>query len=120
MKITELEFNVLIQSGSWTKGQQIELKTHNIFNNYDVMLSVAMWVAGKALSDNFLEWCFGRLHSNTNYEVMVGPWPPVEDYDASKKCSIFDLYVKPNEKLLRKMISEVDVASAKKWLKENR
>lgn len=119
MKITELEFNVMLKTNNWTKGQKMELRQHNIFNSYDVMLSVAMWVAGKATSNDFLEWCFGRTHSNTNYEMMVGPWPPVEDYDASEKFSVFDLYIKPNEKLLRKMISEVDVASAKRWLKDN-
>lgn len=119
MKIDDLEFNVMIQDGNWTRGQRIKLRKFNVFHSTRVMRSVAMWVAGKVPKDrDFLHWCFGDLAYRTEYEVVVSSWPPVEN--SEDKFDVYTLYIEPNAKLLREMVDKVSVNSAKNWLKNNK
>lgn len=121
MKITELEFYVMTYPRAWQRGQRLELVPYNIFQSTRVMRSVAMWIVGKALEGhNFLRWCFGDLDGQTEWEILVSSWPSVEGQADARKFSIFDLYIRPNEKLLKGMIDEVDAKSAEAWLKQNK
>ena len=119
MKIDDLEFNVMIQDGAWAKGQKVKLRKFNVFHSHRVMLSVAMWVAGKAPENSdFLHWCFGDLAHRTEYEMIVSSWPPAEN--SEDKFDVFTLYIEPNAKLLKEMVDKVSVSSAKNWLKNNK
>lgn len=119
MEIEDLEFNVMIQDGAWVKGQKVKLRKFNVFHSHRVMLSVAMWVAGKAPENSdFLHWCFGDLAHRTEYEMIVSSWPPAEN--SEDKFDVFTLYIEPNAKLLKEMVDKVSVSSAKNWLKNNK
>ena len=78
-----------------------------------------MWAAGQALPDSeFLSWCFGDLRGATEFEVIVSSWPVSEGTE--KKCSAYELYIEPNEAILRELVGRIQVKDAKKWLKENK
>lgn len=124
--INDLYFGVRLLSISYSNDERKKLKTYNLFDFSRVKKSVAMWVAkGPEFQKehDFLRWCFGDVWSRTEYEMIICPWPYRDSdtiEDAGQKVDTFTLYCEPNEGLLRKMVDDVSVSSAKKYLREER
>lgn len=127
MKLDDLYFGVKLYSMSYSSKSERKLETYNLFNFSRVKYSVAMWAAGGPefqKEHDFLTWCFGDVWARCEFEMVVCPWGGLDEedkvVDVGIKVDTFELYCKPNEKLLRKMVDEVSVSSAKKYLTEER
>lgn len=127
IKLDDLYFGVKLTSLSYAnEKERLELKTYNLFGFLRVKYSVAMWVAkGKEFQKehDFLRWCFGDVWGRCEYEMIICPWPYRDGEkieDNGQKVDTFELYCVPNEKILRKMVDEVSVSSAQKYLREER
>lgn len=127
IELDDLSFGVRLMSMSYaSEKERTKLKTYNLFDFSRVKFSVAMWVAkGPEFQKehDFLNWCFGDVHWRTEYEFIVCPWPYRDGEkieDNGQKVDTYELYCVPNEKLLRKMVDEVSVSSAQKYLREER
>lgn len=126
-KLDDLYFGVRLTSLSYdNEKERSELNTYNLFDLSRVKFSVALWVVkGKEFKKehDFLRWCFGDVWGRAEYEMIICPWPYEDDEkieDNGQKVDIFRLYCEPNEQLLRKMVDEVSVSSAQKYLREER
>ena len=123
--IDDLYFGVRSASGSWSRGDKFTLDVWNIFDNSRVKLAVASWVIEtnkdpKFTEDHeFLLWCFGEVHWRCEYEFQVLSWPDHEG-DEPTKVDVYEMFLEPNETILKQMVSEVSLASAKKYRNEER
>ena len=97
-----------------------ELRSSNLFNSYRVLRSVALYVTKKDeleyAKDDPLRFCFGDTAGRYEYEMSIG------DLSGNnlKKYDIYTLYVEPNSDLLMKIVEDVDIDDAKRWLREDR
>lgn len=130
VKLDDLYFGIkLYPMSTSSKDDLRELKTYNLFNFGRVKWSVARWVTmndkeKKALWSDPLMFCFGDVWSRCEYEFIVCPWGGLRENDKVKdvgiKVDTFEMYVKPNEKLLMDMVNSVSENSARKYLAEER
>ena len=68
-----------------------------------------------------LAFCFGDVWSRSEYEFMISPWPyhsgdKIEDY--GHKIDIFEMYVRPNEKILMDIVYRISKTSAIEYISE--
>ena len=128
MDIKDLKFGIKMLERSYTKGEKREFKTYNLFDSSRVMKSVAVFVTmspedRKERVSDPLHFCFGDTQGRCEYEFMVCPWPFDDDDlvgEVGQKIDIYEMFVKPNEKLLMDMVNSVTVQSAKRYLTEER
>lgn len=102
-----------------------ELKTVNIFDSLRVRESVARWVLNgekmqkekwwTELNHDPLFFCFGDTWGRVQWEMLVGDFC---DNPELKKYDVYEMYVKPNRKLLMDMISKVSKHSAQLFIRE--
>lgn len=117
ISIDDLYFGIVVED--FNDGENF-LRTTNLFNSGRVKRSVAMWVTSDdefKKEHDLIRWCFGDVWGRREYELAVAPLFEVEK---AKKVDTYELFVKPNEKLLTKMVNSVSVASAKKYLSAER
>ena len=103
--------------------RQGKLEFYNIFNHSGVRWALSMYRTGK-FDEMYPDpkqkeerWClfvFGDFWSRSEYEMIIKEWVG----DERKKVDVFELCIKPNEKLLRQMIDTVDEKECKKFLRE--
>ena len=121
--ITDLYFGIRLYKMSFSSAsERDEIVTYNLFGSSRVLWSVAMWVTGDdkfRQEHDFLSWCFFDVRGRAEYEFLVLPWPS-GDEDKAQKVDTYFMYVEPNAALLRQMVDQVSVSSAKKYLAEER
>ena len=101
------------------------LRDANLFDCSRVRQMVANYIIDKS-NKRLTDWqknepmmyMFGDLWSRCEWELVVNGL--TEDDNEAAKIDIFNLYVKPNERLLLNMIDEVSVRSAQMWRKKNK
>lgn len=127
IKLDDLYFGVMCPALSYSSPEDRgKLTKYNLFEFSRVKWSVATWVAMKEEDKkgrDFLRYCFGDTWGRCEFEMIICDWPYREGTkveECGEKYDIFELYVKPNEALLRDMVNRVSVSSAKKYLTEYR
>lgn len=130
VKLEDLYFGIKLYPMSYSSKDELkELRTYNLFDFGRVKWSVAKWATmndkeKKELWSDPLMFCFGDVWSRCEYEFMVCPWGGLDENDkvtdVGIKVDTFEMYVKPNEKLLMEMVNSVSVNSARKYLREER
>lgn len=131
MKIDKLYFGVRLPKMSYaTRDERMQMEECNLFHNGRILQSVARWVVEtnkdpKFEKDHdFLMWCFGDVRSRSEYEWVICPWGRLDEndkvVDVGKKVDVYEMYVKPNAGLLREMVNQVSVTSAKNYLREEK
>ena len=129
ININDLYFGVVLMPLSYSsKEQRTKLKTYNLFDLSRVKWSVARWACmspeeRKTLIDNPLSFLFGDVWGRTEFEFVVCPWPYGDGEgvaDNGQKVDTYEMYVKPNEKLLMDMVNSVSESSARTYMREYR
>lgn len=97
-------------------------ETVNLFEIPKVKWSVARYVAmdemsRKEFAKDPLAFCFFELCGASGYEYLI---QPVLGDKKECKISVYDLYIKPNEHLLMKIVNSISVNSARDFLREER
>jgi len=99
---------------------QGKLEFYNIFRHSGVRWGLSMYRTGKfdkVYPDGEGDRClyvFGDFWARTEYEMIISEWGG----DASRKVDMFELCIKPNEKLLFEMIESVPLEECEKFLTE--
>ena len=96
------------------------LESANLFNSMRVRYAIARWKTQPSLRkivDDPLFFCFGSTWGRCEYEWIVSPW--VGDGEPDKVC-VYDMYVKPNEKLLMSIVDDISVASCRRWIRSHK
>lgn len=97
------------------------LRPANLFNIGRVKWSIAYWITSDdkfRKEHDLIRWCFGSVWGRREYEFVVSPL--ISNDDRAMKVNTFRMYVEPNAKLLRQMVDSVSVASANRYLAEER
>lgn len=123
MKITDLYFGAKRMDFNTDK-----LVTFNIFNHTGVLESVARYVTKKdtdayyknKTDDEILFILFCDYWSRCEYEFLVTPWASADDNKKEVKVDVFEMFIKPNKRVLLDMVNQVTVNSARTWLREER
>lgn len=113
--INDLYFGVLL----WDPSSRI-FKQCNLFDFLRVKRSVAIYKTHPELFDSFGDLLFA-LYGDTSGRVQYefGMTDPVDGSD-SIKIDIYRAYVEPNRGYLLSLAQSVTVASARRWLKEQK
>lgn len=101
----------------------------NIFNSYRVMRSLATYIKRSDarsndtyFKDNYsdidsaISFIFCDTMGRCEWEYVVSEWVGKE---GRQKVDVYEMYVKPNRRLLYNMIKEVSYNSAVMWLRED-
>lgn len=134
MNIDELEFIITRPEMSWTKGEKtLDLVRENIFDCHDVKKAIAEDIVAmhaekptrtqqyfldqmkKETPEQRLLHYFGFCWSRVQWEMNLSR---AFTSEPCEKICTFDLFLRPNAKLLLSMIDSVDLKSAKKYLKQ--
>ena len=128
--INDLYFGIKLWPLSFSNINKVtQLEEHNLFDISKVKWSVAKYASlSKKEKENTINdplvFCFSDVWARCEYEFVVCPWGGLDEndkvVDVGIKADIFEMYVKPNAKLLMEMINSVSVSSAKKYLAEER
>lgn len=118
-KLTDLEFYIPI----WDNGQ---MRIFNLFHSSSVLKSVALYKTGAFDKytpfygeKDWALWCFGDTRGRVEWEFTFGdPFP--RDQAELQKMDVYSVFIKPNERILRKMIDEISISSCKTWLSKER
>lgn len=115
MKMEDLYFGIMAPDLNGNR-----LKLANLFGYHSVLFSVAKYVEMretllKPVNDP-LFYCFGDFWARAEYEMLISDLGSRN----TEKYDIYELYVKPNAKLLMSMVESVDIKDAKKWLREDK
>lgn len=126
-KLRDLYFGVTLFPPDWSgEPERMELTTINIFGSCKVLWSVAKWALmdkSERRQHDFLPWCFFDYCGRTEYEFIISPWPYTDGDLVEKvgqKVDVYNMYIRPNEAILRHMVEEVSANSAREYLKEDR
>lgn len=130
-KLNDLYFGIKLYPLSYSSKDKLkELTTYNLFDFGRVKWSVAKYVTmseeeKKALlTRDPLLFCFGDVWSRCEYEFVVCPWGGLDENDKVSdvgiKVDTYEMYVKPNAKLLMDMVNSVTVNSAREYLRKDR
>ena len=128
ININDLYFGVVLMPMSYSsKEQRTKLETYNLFDFSRVKWSVARWVCmgqeERKIIENPLLFLFGDVWGRAEFEFIVCPWPYGDGEgvaDNGQKVDTYEMYVKPNEKLLMDMVNSVSESSAKEYIRKHR